>query len=113
LPAKLTFYGGVNKVDGNKILLNDNDTRILLDFGRGLSRTANYFEEYLSPKIANGIVHFIEMGLIPDVEGIYREDLLEMAGHLPWIEVAQKSWRPGGKRHISCYSSLRRQEQAA
>lgn len=72
-----------------------------------------YFEEYLSPKIANGIVDFIEMGLIPDVEGIYREDLLETAGRLPWIEMAQKSWRPGGKRHISCYSSLRRQEQAA
>jgi len=50
----------------------------LLDFGKGFSRTAKYFEEYLSPKIANGIVDFIEMGLIPDVEGIYREDLLEM-----------------------------------
>ena len=60
------------------MLLDDNDTRILLDFGKGFSRTAKYFEKYLSPKIANGIVDFIEMGLIPDVEGIYREDLLEM-----------------------------------
>jgi hypothetical protein len=73
------------------MLLDDNDTRILLDFGKGFSRTAKYFEEYLSPKIANGIVDFIEMGLIPDVEAIYREDLLEMAGRLPWIEAAQKS----------------------
>lgn len=113
MPAKLTFYGGVNEVGGNKILLDDNDTRILLDFGKGFSRRAKYFEEYLSPRIANGIVDFIGMGLIPDVEGIYRDDLLEMAGRLPWIEAAQKSWRPGGKRHFRCYSSLRRQQQAA
>jgi hypothetical protein len=49
-----------------------------LTLARVFYRTAKYFEEYLSPKIANGIVDFIEMGLIPDVEGIYREDLLEM-----------------------------------
>jgi ribonuclease J len=91
LSAKLTFYGGVNEVGSNKILLDDNDTRILADFGKGFSQRAKYFEEYLSPKIANGIVDFIEMGLIPDVEGIYREDLLEMVGCLPWIEMAQKS----------------------
>ena len=76
----ITFYGGVNEVGGNKILLRDQDTSILLDFGKGFSRRAKYFEEYLNPRTANGIVDFIEMGLIPNVEGIYREDLLEMAG---------------------------------
>jgi len=71
----------VNEVGGNKILLSDKDTSIFLDFGKGFSRRAKYFEEYLSPRTANGIVDFIEMGVIPDIEGIYREDLLEMAGH--------------------------------
>ena len=78
--CKLTFYGGVNEVGGNKILLDDNGTRLLLDFGKGFSRRAMFFEEYLKPRSANGIVDFLEMGLIPDVEGIYRDDLLEMAG---------------------------------
>jgi ribonuclease J len=77
--CKITFYGGVNEVGGNKILLDDSGTRILLDFGKGFSRRANFFEEYLKPRSANGLVDFIEMGLIPDVEGIYRDDLLEMA----------------------------------
>jgi ribonuclease J len=80
LPTHITFYGGVNEVGGNKILLRDNDTSIFLDFGKGFSRRAKYFEEYLDPRTANGIVDFLEMGLIPDIEGIYREDLLEMAG---------------------------------
>ncbi|AFU57086.1 putative hydrolase of the metallo-beta-lactamase superfamily [Candidatus Nitrososphaera gargensis Ga9.2] len=52
----------------------------MLDFGKGFFRRARFFEEYLKPRSANGLVDFIEMGLIPDVEGIYREDLLEMAG---------------------------------
>jgi ribonuclease J len=80
LPAKITFYGGVNEVGGNKILLSDKDTTILLDFGKGFSRRAKYFEEDLSPRTANSLVDFLEMGLVPGVEGIYREDLLEMAG---------------------------------
>ena len=78
--CKITFYGGVNEVGGNKILLDDNGTSILLDFGKGFSRRAMFFEEYLKPRSANGLLDFIEMGLIPDVEGIYRDDLLEMAG---------------------------------
>ena len=80
MPTQITFYGGVNEVGGNKILLSDNDTNIFLDFGKGFSRRAKYFEEYLKPRSANGLVDFLEMGLVPDIEGIYREDLLEMAG---------------------------------
>lgn len=78
--CKLTFYGVVNEVGRNKILLDDNGTRMLLDFGKGFSRRAMFPEEYLNPRSANGIVDFIEMDLIADVEGIYRDDLLEMAG---------------------------------
>lgn len=30
---KLIFYGGVNEIGGNKILLEDKDAKIFLDFG--------------------------------------------------------------------------------
>lgn len=78
--TKLTFYGGVNEIGGNKILLEDKDTRIFLDFGKGFSRRGRYFEEYLKPRSANGIVDFLTMGLLPDIEGVYRDDLIRMAG---------------------------------
>lgn len=78
--CKLTFFGGVEEVGGNKILLDDNGTRIFLDFGKGFSRRAKFFEEYLKPRPANGLLDFLEMGLVPDIPGIYREDLIEMAG---------------------------------
>lgn len=79
----LTFYGGVNEIGGNKILLQDKDTKVFLDFGKGFSKREKFFEEYLKPRVANGIMDFLTMGLIPDIEGVYREDLLKMAGRKP------------------------------
>lgn len=81
--TSLTFYGGVNEIGGNKILLEDRDTRIFLDFGKSFSRRSRYFEGYLSPRTANGIVDFLEMGLVPKIKGAYRDDLLKMAGREP------------------------------
>lgn len=31
--ATLTFYGGVNEIGGNKILVKDGDTKVFFDFG--------------------------------------------------------------------------------
>ena len=81
--VKLTFYGGVKEIGGNKILLEDKDTRIFLDFGMSFGRRGEFFEEFLTPRTANGIGDFLTMGLIPDIEGIYREDLLEHYGRKP------------------------------
>ncbi|MEM0492522.1 MAG: MBL fold metallo-hydrolase [Candidatus Thermoplasmatota archaeon] len=76
----LTFHGGVDEIGGNKILLEDEDTRIFLDFGLGFSRRAEFFEEYLPPRTANGIGDFLEMGLLPDIPGVYRDDLIRHLG---------------------------------
>lgn len=78
--VKLTFYGGVKEIGGNKILLEDRDTKIFLDFGVSFTRREKYFEEFLTPRTANGIGDFITMKLLPDISGIYREDLLEHFG---------------------------------
>ena len=78
--TKLTFYGGVNEIGGNKILLEDKDTRVFLDFGKGFSRLGLCFEEYFNPWVPNGISDFLTMELIPDIEGVYRDDLMTIAG---------------------------------
>lgn len=70
----------VNEIGGNKILLEDKDTRIFLDFGKGFARRTKYFEEFINPRVANGIEDFLTMGLLPDIEGVYRDDLMRMAG---------------------------------
>jgi ribonuclease J len=78
--VSLTFYGGIKEIGGNKILLEDNGTKIFLDFGMSFKRRQEYFEEFLTPRTANGIGDFLAMNLIPDITGIYREDLIEHLG---------------------------------
>jgi len=78
--TNITFFGGVEEIGGNKILLEDNSTKIFLDFGMGFKRRGLYFEEFLSPRTANGIGDFLELKLLPDIKGIYRQDLLEHLG---------------------------------
>ncbi len=81
--VSLTFYGGVKEIGGNKILLEDNGTKIFLDFGMSFGKRAKFFEEFLMPRTANGIGDFLAMGLIPDIKGVYREDLLKHLGRKP------------------------------
>ena len=76
----VTFYGGVKEIGGNKILLDDHGTKIFLDFGMSFVRRQQFFEEFVCPRTANGIGDFLAMGLIPDIPGIYRTDLIEYLG---------------------------------
>ena len=81
--VNLIFYGGVKEIGGNKILLEDGDARFFLDFGVSFSRRSRYFEEYLPPRSANGLGDFLATNLIPNIRGIYREDLLVHMGREP------------------------------
>src|SRR6266581_4574008 len=81
--TSLTFYGGVGEIGGNKILLEEKSTRVLIDFGVSYGRRALFYDEYLSPRSASGLGDFLRMGLIPDMPGIYRNDLLATVGREP------------------------------
>jgi ribonuclease J len=72
----LTFYGGVNEIGGNKILLEDGERRLLLDFGFPYKRHKRFYEEYLKPRPGAGLLDPLMMGLMPPLEGLYRDDLI-------------------------------------
>jgi len=78
--TSLTFYGGVNEIGGNKILLEDKDTKVFLDFGMSFGRNGMYFQGYLQPRSSAGIVDYLGLDLLPNVMNIYRKDLLKEAG---------------------------------
>jgi ribonuclease J len=78
--TKLTFFGGVNEIGGNKILLEDNGTKIFLDFGMSFNQFGKYFSEFLQPRKCNGIGDFLEFNLLPDLKGVYRRDYLKHMG---------------------------------
>lgn len=74
--AKLTFYGGVNEIGGNKILFEDSDTRIFLDFGMSFSFGTKYFTSFIQPRRVNGLGDYFEFELMPKLKGLYSEDML-------------------------------------
>ena len=46
---KLTFYGRIREIGGNKVLLQDKNTAVFLDFGKTYHEASKYFEEFLNP----------------------------------------------------------------
>jgi ribonuclease J len=75
--VSLTFYGGANEIGGNKILLEDKDARIYLDFGESFDFGEDFFYEYLQPRSANGLEVYFEFGLMPKVPRLYGKKMLE------------------------------------
>ncbi|NMB92258.1 MAG: MBL fold metallo-hydrolase [Parcubacteria group bacterium] len=75
---KLVFYNGVNEIGGNKILLEDKNTAVFLDFGKSYKEHTKYFEEFVNPRSVHGLKDYLELDLLPPQISLYREDLLEM-----------------------------------
>jgi ribonuclease J len=73
--VQLTCYGGINEIGGNKILLEDGDRKLLLDFGFPYKRHKLFYEEYLKPRSGAGLLDPLAMSLLPPLEGIYRDDM--------------------------------------
>jgi len=76
LPA-LTFYGGAGEIGGNKILLEDRDTKVFLDFGEPFHLKDKFFIDYLSPRDRCGLKDMFFFDLMPRIRGLYDEDWLE------------------------------------
>ena len=72
----LTFFGGVNEIGGNKILLEDKDTKIFLDFGESFSFGKEFFTGYLYPRLRFGLKDYFALNLMPKLPGLYSEEAL-------------------------------------
>jgi len=81
----LCFYGGVNEIGGNKILLRDKDTRIFFDFGQSFKFGTDYFTSWLAPRAVNGVGDYFAFDLLPKIRGLYSEEMLAST-NLPYIE---------------------------
>jgi ribonuclease J len=81
--TSIDFFGGVDEIGGNKIRVQGNEGSFFLDFGMGFSHANDYLSEFLQPRKANGICDFVELGLLPNIKGVYREDYLRHVG-LPY-----------------------------
>ncbi len=90
MTAKLTFYGGVNEIGGNKILLQTEDGSVLLDFGRRMGESSKYFSEFLVARSKNALRDMLRLGILPKIDGIYTPHLVDMTVLFDNDEVAKK-----------------------
>ncbi len=77
MPVTVTCYGGTGEIGGNKILLEDGEVRVFLDFGRPFDRYSRFFDGiFIKERTTRGLLDPIMLNLLPPLEGLYREDLL-------------------------------------
>ena len=57
-----------------------NEAKVFLDFGMSFTDRGKYFEEYLRPRSSSGLKDFLTLHLLPELENLYRNDLLEFSG---------------------------------
>lgn len=68
----ITFYGGIDEIGGNKILVQDSDTKVFFDFGMSYSLKKQFYAPpFLSPKTEKSLQEF---GILPKIDGIYKFD---------------------------------------
>ena len=85
MSVKLTFYGGVDEIGGNKILLQDGKTKIFLDFGQSFTFGSEFFTNWLAPRGIAGLGDYFEFNLLPKISGLYAKEKLS-ATNLPYKE---------------------------
>ena len=83
--VSLTFYGGVDEIGGNKVLLEDDDVRVFLDFGQSFTMGCDFFTSWLSARAVNGLGDYFEFGLLPKLKGLYAEEQLEFTD-VPYVK---------------------------
>ena len=78
MTAKLTFYGGVDEIGGNKILLQTQNGSVLLDFGRRMNEYAKFFSDFLRARSKNALRDMLRLGILPKIDGVYTPYFVDM-----------------------------------
>ena len=75
----LTFHGGVDEIGGNKVLLETDDGAVLLDFGRRMGMTGEYYSEFLQVRSRNALRDLLRLGVLPEIDGVYDASFLDVS----------------------------------
>ncbi len=80
--ATIRIYGGACEIGGNKILVNTKEAKIFLDFGTSFTTKRKFYGGFIKAKRFRMLEEYILTGILPELSGVYREDLLGSLDHL-------------------------------
>ena len=72
--TSITFHGGVNDIGGNKFLVEDKGTRILMDFGMSFGDEGKFFSQFMGARTSNSLADYFALSILPNIPGMYRTD---------------------------------------
>ena len=72
--TSITFHGGVNDIGGNKFLVEDKGTTILMDFGMSFGDEGKFFSQFMGPRTSNSLADYFALDILPNIPGMYRTD---------------------------------------
>lgn len=72
----ITLYGGAGEIGGNKILVEHQGTRLMLDFGTRMGFASDFFSEFLGVRSNTELKDKLTIGVLPVIPGVYRRDLI-------------------------------------
>ena len=78
--TSITFHGGVQDIGGNKFLVKDKDTTLLMDFGMSFTAEGNFFSEFMKARGSNELADMFALGILPKIKGMYRRDYAKHVG---------------------------------
>jgi ribonuclease J len=105
--VKLTFYGGVGEIGGNKVLLQSASVSLFFDFGLSYKQQGAYFEEFLQPRTNSKLYDLQKLGILPKIDGIYREDALQPKG----LNSSCTSSMPYWQKSVFCFEDCCREQK--
>lgn len=70
--ASIVAYGGIDEVGGNKFLLREEESSIMIDFGLSYRQRGKFFTDpFLRPR---DLRVMLELGILPDIPGAYSRE---------------------------------------
>lgn len=79
--TKITLYGGVGEIGGNKTLIEVGKTRIFLDMGQSFDFGDEFFTGFLGARGRFGLRDYLALDLVPRIPGLYSKEMLEGTGY--------------------------------
>jgi ribonuclease J len=74
--TNIIFYGGVGTIGGNCVILEEKDSRIMIDNGMCFSTEGDYYKDFLSGRMGNGLRDLLDLDLVPKIAGLYGKEKL-------------------------------------
>ena len=74
--TNIIFYGGIGTIGGNCVILEEKDSRIMIDNGMCFATEGDYYKDFLSGRMGNGLRDLLDLDLVPKIAGIYGKEKL-------------------------------------